>query len=122
MMVIQITERFQIKVDTFGNFQPVIKQPGGEVIKFGKHVGELSTEKWVTVDKYFNNYARVLKWGIEAGVVDNLEPIHKKEEISVSELMDYLNRFENIMIDHMNKATLQPNDYMKKTENQSEES
>ena len=90
MKTINVTDTFKVEIDKYGNHQPVYFNRGGELIEKGKYKGGLTKPRWIEESKYFNNLAKAIHYGVEQGILSDLE---MSGDFTVGE---YLKQLESI--------------------------
>ena len=91
-MIINVTDKLRIHVDSFKNHQPQYFKEGGEEITFGKHQGQLSKGGWKYIDKHFQKLSQALHWCVENGYADG-DALVNDCEITVE---GYIQRLESV--------------------------
>ena len=96
---ITVTDTFKIKVDNYGNHQPMYFVEGGQVIEKGAYKGQLTKDSWKAADKYFRSPAEAIWWGVQEGHVG--EDLTISGEVTVKEYLTTLEKqiklLENIV-------------------------
>ena len=94
-MEVLVTETFKVKVDSYKNHQPMYFKKGGDIISTGKNVGQISEDKWVTVDKYFRTLSEAILYGLEHGLIESGDKLVSEDDITAETYLSRLERNAN---------------------------